>query len=100
MPAPETIALFEREWTVLARLSHPNIVDILDTGDWVFNGQRRPYFVMPLLPGRTLEETIKYSGERLRLTGPSISFLRLAGVCRLPTTKTWSTGTSNPATSS
>ncbi len=63
--SPETIALFEREWTVLARLSHPNIVDILDTGDWVFNAQRRPYFVMPLLPGRTLEETIKYSGERL-----------------------------------
>ncbi len=63
--APTTIDLFEREWTVLARLSHPNIVDILDTGDWVFNGQRRPYFVMPLLPGRTLEEIIKTSGERL-----------------------------------
>lgn len=62
---PATIALFEREWTVLARLSHPNIVDILDTGDWVFNGQRRPYFVMPLLPGRTLEEIIKTSPERL-----------------------------------
>jgi len=63
--SPGTIELFEREWTVLARLSHPNIVDILDTGYWVFSGQRRPYFVMPLLPGRTLEEIIKYSGERL-----------------------------------
>jgi serine/threonine-protein kinase len=62
---PDTIDLFEREWTVLARLSHPNIVDILDTGDWVFNGERRPYFVMPLLPGRTLEEIIKTSSERL-----------------------------------
>ena len=65
---PATIELFEREWTVLARLSHPNIVDILDTGDWVFNGQRRPYFVMPLLPGRTLEEIIKTSGERLSVS--------------------------------
>jgi serine/threonine protein kinase len=61
----DTIELFEREWTVLARLSHPNIVDILDTGDWVFSGQRRPYFVMPLLPGKTLEEIIKTSSERL-----------------------------------
>ena len=61
----ETIDLFEREWTVLARLSHPNIVDILDTGDWVFQGERRPYFVMPLLPGRTLEEIIKTASERL-----------------------------------
>jgi len=62
---PATTALFEREWTALGRLSHPNIVDILDTGDWVFNGERRPYFVMPLLPGRTLEEIIQYSSERL-----------------------------------
>ena len=62
-----TIELFEREWAVLARLSHPNIVDILDTGDWVFNGQRRPYFVMPLLPGRTLEEIIKNSSEVLNV---------------------------------
>jgi serine/threonine-protein kinase len=62
-----SIELFEREWAVLARLSHPNIVDILDTGDWVFNGQRRPYFVMPLLPGRTLEEIIKNSSELLNV---------------------------------
>ncbi len=62
---PATTALFEREWNALSRLSHPNIVDILDTGDWVFNGERGPYFVMPLLAGRTLEEIIKYSSERL-----------------------------------
>ncbi len=65
--SPGTIELFEREWTVLARLSHPNIVDILDTGDWVFNGERRPYFVMPLLSGRTLEEVIHKSSERLSI---------------------------------
>src|SRR5258708_5403048 len=55
---PGSIELFEREWTILARLSHPNIVDILDTGDWFLDGHHRPYFVMPLLPGRTLEEII------------------------------------------
>jgi serine/threonine protein kinase len=31
---PGALELFEREWTVLARLSHPNIVDILDTGEF------------------------------------------------------------------
>ena len=62
---PEVISMFEREWTVLARLSHPNIVDILDTGDWVFHGQRRPYFVMPLLPGSSLDQLIKSSSPRL-----------------------------------
>jgi serine/threonine-protein kinase len=59
------IELFEREWTVLARLSHPNIVDILDTGEFQEDGQRRPYFVMPLLPGVTLDHLIKSSSQRL-----------------------------------
>ena len=62
---PGAIELFEREWTVLARLSHPNIVDILDTGEFQEDGQRRPYFVMPLLPGVTLDHLIKSSSQRL-----------------------------------
>ncbi|HMJ61921.1 MAG TPA: protein kinase, partial [Bryobacteraceae bacterium] len=62
---PAAIELFEKEWTVLARLSHPNIVDILDTGEFRENSQRRPYFVMPLLPGTTLDHLIKASSQRL-----------------------------------
>ena len=62
---PTAIELFEREWTVLARISHPNIVDILDTGEFRENGERKPYFVMPLLPGVTLDQLIKASSERL-----------------------------------
>ena len=62
---PAALELFEREWTVLARLSHPNIVDILDTGEWRENGLRKPYFVMPLLPGATLDRIIKTSSQRL-----------------------------------
>lgn len=63
---PGAIELFEREWTVLARLSHPNIVDILDTGEYRDDhGQRRPYFVMPLLPGKTLDQIIKNESQRL-----------------------------------
>lgn len=41
---------FRHECSVLASLNHPNIVDIYDIG--AFEG--RPYFVMPLLPGKTL----------------------------------------------
>ncbi len=62
---PAAIELFEREWTVLARMSHPNIVDILDTGEFRDDGQRKPYFVMPLLPGVTLDHLIKSSSQRL-----------------------------------
>jgi serine/threonine protein kinase/outer membrane protein assembly factor BamD (BamD/ComL family) len=62
---PAAVELFEKEWTVLARLSHPNIVDILDTGEFRENGQHRPYFVMPLLPGATLDHLIKAASQRL-----------------------------------
>ncbi len=63
---PGAIELFEREWTVLARISHPNIVDILDTGEYrEDNGDRRPYFVMPLLRGFTLDQLIKEASARL-----------------------------------
>lgn len=46
---------FRHECSVLASLNHPNIVDIYDIGD--FEG--RPYFVMPLLPGKTLAEVLQ-----------------------------------------
>lgn len=57
--------LFEKEWSVLARLSHPNIVDILETGQFEENGQRKPFFVMPLLPGITLDRLINSDSHRL-----------------------------------
>jgi len=59
------LELFAKEWTVLAGLSHPNIVDILDTGEFEENGRRKPYFVMPLLPGTTLDQLIKNASQRL-----------------------------------
>jgi serine/threonine-protein kinase len=59
------LELFAKEWTVLAGLSHPNIVDILDTGEFEENGRRKPYFVMPLLPGATLDQLIKNASQRL-----------------------------------
>src|SRR4029077_17079731 len=51
--SPAALALFSKEWTVLAQLSHPNIVDVLDTGEFEQDGESRPFFVMPFLPGAT-----------------------------------------------
>jgi serine/threonine protein kinase len=48
---PQALELFAKEWTVLASLSRPNIVDILDSGEFEDEGQKKPFFVMPLLPG-------------------------------------------------
>ena len=46
---------FKREAQSLARLTHPNIVTILDYGEF----QGEPYLVMPYLPGGTLKSRIK-----------------------------------------
>lgn len=45
---------FEREAKALAQLSHPNIVKVLDYGD--FNGQ--PYLVMEYISGGTLKQKL------------------------------------------
>ena len=62
---PSSSELFQREWSVLAQLSHPNIVDVLDIGEFVEDGQHKPYFVMPLLPGTTLDALMKRREPRL-----------------------------------
>jgi serine/threonine-protein kinase len=63
----EALELFSKEWTVLAQVSHPNIVDILDTGEFEQDGEKKPFFVMPLLPGVTLERLIENSSARLTM---------------------------------
>lgn len=56
-----SVELFEKEWTVLTRLRHPNIVSILDIGELTEEGQRKPYFVMPLLQGLTFDKLLRDS---------------------------------------
>ena len=60
------LEMFRKECGVLASLNHPNIVDIYDVGQFEEDGVEKPYFVMPLLPGTTLDRIIK--GEPQRLT--------------------------------
>jgi serine/threonine-protein kinase len=65
--SPAALQLFSKEWSVLAQLSHPNIVDVLDTGEFEQDGQFRPFFVMPFLPGSTLDQLMQNSSSRLTL---------------------------------
>jgi len=66
-PSSSALLLFTKEWSVLAQLSHPNIVDVLDTGEFEQDGQSRPFFVMPFLPGATLDQLMQNSSARLTL---------------------------------
>src|ERR1700674_4052435 len=63
--SPAALELFSKEWTVLAQLSHPNIVDVLDTGEFEQDGESRPFFVMPFLPGATLDQLMQNASPRL-----------------------------------
>lgn len=50
---------FEHEVRIAAQLAHPHIVPLLDSGD----ADGLLYFVMPRIPGETLRERLKRSGE-------------------------------------
>src|SRR3989441_3629383 len=62
---PQQIELFRRECTVLTRLRHPNVVDVLNFGIADDKGREKPFFVMPLLPGFTLDKVIRSHAARL-----------------------------------
>jgi serine/threonine-protein kinase len=59
------VDLFYRECSVLSAMVHPNIVEIFDMGEFEEDGVLKPYFVMPLLPGRTLYDLIYSNGKPL-----------------------------------
>ena len=65
IPDPASLQLFYKECDVLASMSHPNIVEIFDIGEFEEDGKSKPYFVMPLLPGTTLDAFIRKSSHRL-----------------------------------
>jgi eukaryotic-like serine/threonine-protein kinase len=58
--APGAVLRFEREIDVVQRLHHPNIVDIYT---WGRLPDGRPYFVMELLSGITLDASIQLRGR-------------------------------------
>ena len=64
-PTRAALQMFQKECGVLAAMSHPNIVEIFDSGEFEDDGVSKPYFVMPLLPGSTLDKLIKAASHRL-----------------------------------
>jgi serine/threonine-protein kinase len=65
IPDPASLQLFYKECDVLASMSHPNIVEIFDIGEFEDEGKKKPYFVMPLLPGKTLDYFVRKASHRL-----------------------------------
>ena len=57
--SPELSAVFLAEARVAARVGHPNIADILDLG---LDRDGRPYIVMELLEGETLQQILARRG--------------------------------------
>lgn len=62
---PAILALFRKECQVLSSMNHPNIVDVYDIGELEDEEGKKPYFVMPLLPGATLNKLIASASYRL-----------------------------------
>jgi serine/threonine-protein kinase len=60
---------FFREWNILATMVHPNVVNIYDIGEFEQDGTKKPFFVMPLLPGVTLDRLIKEGSPKLSVDG-------------------------------
>lgn len=56
---PERVTRFDKEVRASAALSHPNIVQVHDVGDFQYEGIILKYYVMALLPGGDLKEKIR-----------------------------------------
>jgi serine/threonine protein kinase len=63
---------FEREGRTAARLAHPNIVQVYDAGEALFDGRETSYIVMEYVPGGDLKALIDQRG---RLSGSELAGL-------------------------
>src|SRR5690242_10586886 len=55
-PDPDTVARFRHEAQAIAKLRHPNIVDVYDFGEY----QGTPYMIVEYIPGGSLAERMKH----------------------------------------
>ena len=62
---PASADLFYKEWSILATMVHPNIIGIYDIGEFEEKGMKKPFFVMPMLPGVALDQLIRDGSPRL-----------------------------------
>ncbi|PYV13110.1 MAG: hypothetical protein DMG07_15460 [Acidobacteria bacterium] len=73
---PGQLELFYKECSLLKDLSHPNIVELYDIGEFEEEGARKPYFVMPLLAGVTLQALLRGSSRQLSVSRLADIFLQ------------------------
>ncbi len=64
---PIALRMFREECDKLAKIVHPNVVEIRDVGEIEEGGARKPYMVMPFLRGRTLDRLLLDSPDGLLL---------------------------------
>ncbi len=74
--------LFYREIDTLRKIVHPNIVDILDMGEYEEDGVTKPYYVMPLLPGNTLYDLLHPTKDTSRPLGVDRAVEIITQTCR------------------
>jgi len=72
--------LFRKECSSQSKIVHPNIVEIFDIGEFTDEeGVLRPFYTMPLLPGKTLRQLLDEKSVRLT---PERSIGILRSACR------------------
>ncbi|MGA8152315.1 MAG: protein kinase [Terriglobales bacterium] len=64
-PEGVTLQLFKKDCAILSLVKHPNILDILDIGEFEEGGAKKLYFVMPLLAGASLQTLMQTASHRL-----------------------------------
>jgi serine/threonine protein kinase len=64
---PASLELFKRECNVLKSFTHPNVIEIYETGELDEGGNSKPFFVMARLRGVTLSQLIKDSPQNLNV---------------------------------
>jgi serine/threonine protein kinase len=74
---PDVVAMFVSEASLAARLSHPNIVDVIDFGQL----EGRYYIAMEYVPGVTLRLVLKRARERGQLFPVAAVLHLLRDVC-------------------
>ncbi len=80
---------------------HPNVISIYDIGEFEEDGVKKPFFVMPLLPGVTLDKLIKDGSPRLSVAGVMDDHRSgLRADCTPRMSRAWCIATSSRATSS
>lgn len=65
---PDVVNRFFNEAKAVNDISHPNIVDIIDFGDTVFDGKSCKYIIMEFLDGESLSSRIRREGVTIRDT--------------------------------